>query len=363
MTAWCRGAKVSGGGSLLRMEPRRASTPPTAALPPRTPSPAPAVFLPAFGRGLAGLQHGFVALILGVTLLVALRVPGEMAQARSMRQIEEVVRVLQENAGEYEPGTSRGRGPDLQALAAGEGDFVSSTCMPWLLELLVIAPVFAGLSIVGVRAAEGRGSLGDLLAGFARWLPVVLSSFIILLAGTGLPVAAFLCSIAASVVAFSRHVPSDAAPASVLAVGASCGGLLLLALVLPILWISARLWFAPLRAADIDRPACNGLDAVKWSWRATRRMQWPLFALALVAAMVGSGAAFAAAEIAALTARRGGDPSIAVQVATSSVAWMLVLPGFVAVIGAAYAIVADSHEAAAPPIDPGAAPGTGGMAG
>jgi hypothetical protein len=345
------------------MDPRRASTPPTAALPLLAPSPAPAVFLPAFGRGLAGLQHGFVALILGVTLLVALRVPGEMAQARSMRQIEEVVRVLQENAGEYEPGTSRGRGPDLEALAAGEGDFVSSTCMPWLLELLVIAPVFAGLSIVGVRAAEGRGSLGDLLAGFARWLPVVLSSFIILLAGTGLPVAAFLCSIAASVVAFSRHVPSDAAPASVLAVGASCGGVLLLALVLPILWISARLWFAPLRAADIDRPACNGLDAVKWSWRATRRVQWPLFALALVAAVVGSGAAFAAAEIAALTAPRGGEPSIAVQVATSSVAWMLVLPGFVAVVGAAYAIVAESHEAAVPPIDPGAAPGTGGMAG
>ena len=345
------------------MDPRRASTPPTAALPLRAPSPAPAVFLPAFGRGLAGLQHGFVALILGVTLLVALRVPGEMAQARSMRQIEEVVRVLQENAGEYEPGTSRGRGPDLQALAAGEGDFVSSTCMPWLLELLVIAPVFAGISIAGVRAAEGRGGLGDLLAGFARWAPVVLSSFIILLAGTGLPVAAFLCSIAASVVAFSRHVPSDAAPASMLAVGASCGGILLLALVLPILWISARLWFAPLRAADIDRPACNGLDAVKWSWRATRRVQWPLFALAVVAAVVGSGAAFAAAEIAALTAPRGGDPSIAVQVATSSVAWMLVLPGFVAVIGAAYAIVAESHEAAVPPMHPGAAPGTGGMAG
>ena len=345
------------------MDPRRASTPPTAALPLRAPSPAPAVFLPAFGRGLAGLQHGFVALILGVTLLVALRVPGEMAQARSMRQIEEVVRVLQENAGEYEPGTSRGRGPDLQALAAGEGDFVSSTCMPWLLELLVIAPVFAGISIAGVRAAEGRGGLGDLLAGFARWAPVVLSSFIILLAGTGLPVAAFLCSIAASVVAFSRHVPSDAAPASMLAVGASCGGIMLLALVLPILWISARLWFAPLRAADTDRPACNGLDAVKWSWRATRRVQWPLFALAVVAAVVGSGAAFIAAEIAAFTAPRDGDPSIAVQVATSSVAWMLVLPGFVAVIGAAYAIVAESHEAAVPPMHPGAAPGTGGMAG
>ena len=345
------------------MDPRRASTPPTAALPLRAPSPAPAVFLPAFGRGLAGLQHGFVALILGVTLLVALRVPGEMAQARSMRQIEEVVRVLQENAGEYEPGASGGRGPDLEALAAGEDDFVSSTCMPWLVELLVVAPVFAGISIAGVRAAEGRGGLGDLLAGFARWTSVVLSSFIILLAGTGLPVAAFLCSIAASVVAFSRHVPSDAAPASMLAVGASCGGILLLALVLPILWISARLWFAPLRAADIDRPACNGLDAVKWSWRATRRVQWPLFALAVVAAVVGSGAAFAAAEIAALTAPRGGDPSIAVQVATSSVAWMLVLPGFVAVIGAAYAIVAEAHEAAVPPIDPGAAPGTGGMAG
>ena len=345
------------------MEPRRASTPPTAALPLRAPSPAPAVFLPAFGRGLAGLRHGFVALILGVTLLVALRVPGEMAQARSMRQIEEVVRVLQENAGEYEPGASRGRGPDLEALAAGEDDFVSSTCMPWLVELLVVAPVFAGISIAGVRAAEGRGGLGDLLAGFARWTSVVLSSFIILLAGTGLPVAAFLCSIAASVVAFSRHVPSDAAPASMLAVGASCGGILLLALVLPILWISARLWFAPLRAADIDRPACNGLDAVKWSWRATRRVQWPLFALAVVAAVVGSGAAFAAAEIAALTAPRGGDPSIAVQVATSSVAWMLVLPGVVAVIGAAYAIVAESHEAAVPPLHPGIAPGTGGMAG
>ena len=345
------------------MEPRRAIAPPTAVLPPRTPSPAPAVFLPAFVRGLAGLQHGFVALILGVTLLVALRVPGEMAQARSMRQIEEVVRVLQENAGEFDPGASRGRGPDLQALAAGEGDFLSSTCMPWLLELLVIAPVFAGLSIAGARAAEGSGGLGDLLAGFARWPAVVLSSFIILLAGTGLPVAAFLCSIAASVVAFSRHVPSDGAPASVLAVGASCGGVLLLALVLPILWISARLWFAPLRAADIDRPACNGIDAVKWSWRATRRVQWPLFALALVAAAVGSGAAFAAAEIAALTARRGGEPSIAVQVASSSMAWMLVLPGFVAVIGAAYAIVAESHEAAVPPMHPGVAPGTGGMAG
>jgi hypothetical protein len=345
------------------MEPRRAIAPPTAALPPRTPSPAPAVFLPAFVRGLAGLQHGFVALVLGVTLLVALRVPGEMAQARSMRQIEEVVRVLQENAGEFDPGASRGRGPDLQALAAGEGDFLSSTCMPWLLELLVIAPVFAGLSIAGARAAEGSGGLGDLLAGFARWPAVVLSSFIILLAGTGLPVAAFLCSIAASVVAFSRHVPSDGAPASVLAVGASCGGVLLLALVLPILWISARLWFAPLRAADTDRPACNGIDAVKWSWRATRRVQWPLLALALVAAAVGSGAAFAAAEIAALTARRGGEPSIAVQVASSSVAWMLVLPGFVAVIGAAYAIVAESHEAAVPPMHPGVAPGTGGMAG
>jgi hypothetical protein len=286
-----------------------------------------------------------------------------MAQARSMRQIEEVVRVLQENAGEFDPGASRGRGPDLQALAAGEGDFLSSTCMPWLLELLVIAPVFAGLSIAGARAAEGSGGLGDLLAGFARWPAVVLSSFIILLAGTGLPVAAFLCSIAASVVAFSRHVPSDGAPASVLAVGASCGGVLLLALVLPILWISARLWFAPLRAADTDRPACNGIDAVKWSWRATRRVQWPLLALALVAAAVGSGAAFAAAEIAALTARRGGEPSIAVQVASSSVAWMLVLPGFVAVIGAAYAIVAESHEAAVPPMHPGVAPGTGGMAG
>ena len=345
------------------MEPRRAIAPPTAALPLRAPADAPAVFLPAFGRGFGGLQHGFVALILGVTLLVALRVPGEMAQARSMRQIEEVVRVLQENAGEFDPGASRGRGPDLQALAAGEGDFLSSTCMPWLLELLVIAPVFAGLSIAGARAAEGSGGLGDLLAGFARWPAVVLSSFIILLAGTGLPVAAFLCSIAASVVAFSRHVPSDGAPASVLAVGASCGGVLLLALVLPILWISARLWFAPLRAADIDRPACNGIDAVKWSWRATRRVQWPLLALALVAAAVGSGAAFAAAEIAALTARRGGEPSIAVQVASSSMAWMLVLPGFVAVIGAAYAIVAESHEAAVPPMHPGIAPGTGGMAG
>jgi len=345
------------------MEPRRASTPPTAALPLRAPSPAPAVFLPAFGRGLAGLRHGFVALILGVTLLVALRVPGEMAQARSMRQIEEVVRVFQENAGEYEPGASRGRGADLEALAAGEGDFVSSTCMPWLLELLVIAPIFAGISIAGVRAAEGRGGLGDLLAGFARWAPVVLSSFIILLAGTGLPVAAFLCSIAASVVAFSRHVPSDAAPASMLAVGASCGGILLLALVLPILWISARLWFAPLRAADIERPACNGLDAVKWSWRATGRVQWPLLGLAVVAAVAGSAAAFTAAEVAALTAPRGGDPSIAVQVATSSVAWMLVLPGFVAVIGAAYAIVAESHETAVPPLHPGAVPGTGGMAG
>ena len=345
------------------MEPRRAIAPPTAALPPRAPGPAPSVFLSAFRRGWAGLQHGFVALILGVTLLVALRVPGEIAQARSMQQVGELVRVLQENAADFEPGASRGRGPDLEALAAGEGDFVTSCCMPWLLELLVIAPVFAGLSIAAARAAAGRGGLGDLLAGVARWAPVVLSSFLILLAGTGLPVAALLCSIVASMVTFSRHLPTDAAPASVLAVGASCGGVLLLALVLPILWISARLWFAPLRAADIDRPACAGLDAVKWSWRATRRVQWPLFALALVAAAVGSAAAFAAAEIAALTAPRGGDPSIAVQVATSSVAWMLVLPGFLAVIGAAYAIVADFHEAAVPPMHPGAAPGTGGMAG
>ena len=345
------------------METRRAIAPPTAALPLRAPAPAPIVFLPAFRRGLAGLRHGFVALILGVTLVVALRVPGEMAQARSMRQIGELVRVFQENAAEFEPGASRGRGPDLEALAAGEGDFVTSCCMPWLLELLVIAPVFAGLSIAAARAAEGQGGLGDLLAGFARWAPVVLSSFIILLAGTVHAVAAFLCSIAASVVAFSRHVPSDGAPASVLAVGASCGGVLLLALVLPILWISTRLWFAPLRAADIDRPACNGLDAVKWSWRATGRVQWPLFALAVVATVVGSAAAFTAAEIAARTAPRGGDPSIAVQVATSSVAWMLVLPGFVAVIGAAYAIVAESHEAAVPPICPGTVPGTGGMAG
>ena len=88
---------------------RRAIAPPTAALPLREPAPAPAVFLQAFRRGLAGLRHGFVALILGVTLVVALRVPGEMAQARSMRQIGELVHVLQENVAEFEPGASRGR--------------------------------------------------------------------------------------------------------------------------------------------------------------------------------------------------------------------------------------------------------------
>ena len=159
MAAWCRVAKVSGGGRLTCMEPRRAIAPPTAALPPRAPGPAPSVFLSAFRRGWAGLQHGFVALILGVTLVVALRVPGEIAQARSMQQVGELVRVLQENAADFEPGASRGRGPDLEALAAGEGDFVTSCCMPWILELLVIAPVFAGLSIAAARAAAGRGGL------------------------------------------------------------------------------------------------------------------------------------------------------------------------------------------------------------
>lgn len=305
------------------------------------PTVAPPVVGPALVKGFGGLGRGLGVLAAGAALVVLLRLPGQWIAARTVEDFTHAMDAMQPL---LEAALDGGAIPTPEALSAGAGGELGSAgsavlgagCGQWALELLVITPLFAGLSIAGVRADSARGvRAADLAAGFRRWLAVVLSGFIALLAGAGYPVLSAALPMSLGLGALGHAVGPS---------GAVAGGCCFAVLLLLVLWLSTRLWFATVRAADPARPPIDGLRAVMWSWKATSRLQGGLFVLAVLA-LCACGIGIPAM----LLAQEAAPPAwqAMARVCAAAAAECVVLPPLVACAGAAYHIVASHHE----PID------------
>jgi len=318
--------------------PSAAMGPPTDASAPVSPA---AGFVASCVRGAAGALRDRPALLAGSVLVIAAaNAPQQLAQWVASAGLERM-QASAEARGGAAP-TPEEAVADLVTGASACGWL----CGSFVFTLLVGVPAIAGAALAAARATAGDGRVGDLAAGFrGRWAPTALAGFVTVLVGGGAAVlAAILGSVA--VIGSASRVASGLVPPQVLSA-------LLWAVIALTLWLTVRLWFAVVRAADPRRPRIGGIAAVVSSWTWTEgSAQWNvavvgLAAFAAVLALLMPGHALWQPD------GNGGAPGvgIALMVAGGAVGCAAGL----ALMGAAYERLADANEPLPPPAAGGAA--------
>ena len=292
-------------------------------------SPA-AGFVGACVRGAAGALRARPALMAGSVLVIAAaNAPQQLAQWAASAGLERM-QASAEARGSAAP-TPEEAIADLVTAASSCGWLCGSLAFT----LLVGVPAIAGAALAAARATAGDGRAGDLAAGFrGRWVPTALAGFVTVLVGGGAAVlAAILGSVA--VLGPASRVASGLVPAPVLSA-------LLWAVIALTLWLTVRLWFAVVRAADPRRPRIGGIAAVVSSWTWTEgSAQWHvagvgLVAFAAVLALLMPGHA--------LWQPDGNGAAPGAGIALMVVGGAVGCAAGLALIGAAYERLADANE-------------------
>lgn len=299
----------------------------------------------AVKAGLAAWRARLPFLV-GVALLASLlHLPASFLQSSAGARAQEVM-ARAEARGNRQPEPEEAIG-DLQAL----GPSCCGLCGSLLLGVFLGAPMTAGAVVAGARCVRGNARLADAFAGFmpGRYLPTLSATLVTILIGGG------ATAILIGVQAVSMAGAASRVVGSVLGERTLVGLSVVLALVT--LWLSARLWFAVIRAADPDRPRVGGMAAVGRSWSWTEgSAQWGVLALVLPLAAVTALVVVPAGMLGA-----AAWPVQWIAFAVAATPWM-------AVLGAAYEELADANEpraGAAVPDAGGTSPdaGAGGMSG
>jgi hypothetical protein len=297
------------------------------------------IALESLATGMRALAAAPAVIVGGSLAVVLLQLPADLGQfalldtAREV--VQEVVRLVQESMDDPSAAASG------TASISRRDDGTGAVCFGALLDLFVASPVLAGVLVAAAHAAQGTVAWRDLGAGFLRFPAVMLAMVILTVSGASLSMLAALVGGVAWAASLPPAEPGTAIEldASMLACCSVAGALLI---VLPMLWGASRLWFAPIRAADLDRPPLAGHSCVAWSWRATKGCQLGLLGGTIV--LFGLACALAAPlRMLALQAAPAGMHGWA-GAAAWLVAAIAVLPVAVAVSGAAYAMIAQSHE-------------------
>lgn len=292
-------------------------------------------------RAAAGALRTQPTLMAGAMLVIAAaNAPQQLAQLAAAAGLERL-QASAEARGSAAP-TPEEAIADLATGAASCGWL----CGSFAFTLLVGVPAIAGAALAAARATAGDGRAADLAAGFrGRWAPTALAGFVTVLVGGGAAVlAAILGSVA--VIGPASRAASGLVPGPVLTA-------LLWAVIALTLWLTVRLWFAVVRAADPRRPRIGGMAAVVSSWTWTEgRAQWHvavvgLAAFATVLALLMPGHALWQPD------GNGAAPGvgIALMVAGGAVGGAAGL----ALMGAAYERLADANEPRQPPVAGGSA--------
>lgn len=300
--------------------------------------------LAAAGRAL-GSQHRVIFVV--VLALVAADVPFVLAQSAAQAAFDELGRAA--GGGDVSQLT-----PEQAGAAAGRA---AAGCCTWCgaqaYALFVVMPLVAGATVAGARAARGRARPGDLLAGFRRYGPTLVTTLATTLVGGGIAVTLVVATTLPSIGSATRTLGTVLPPPVVAAAIAALGAMTL--------WLTARLWFALTRVADPDRPRIGGVEAVVRSWQWTAGpLQWRIAALLLLCATAAVLLMLPGATMAGTASGEAPPPATpwgaAAALALGAIASV---PVFLLVLGAAYERVASRAEPIAPPVAP--APAEGGF--
>lgn len=274
-----------------------------------------------------------------VLAVVVMNLPGQAAQWAASARMEEVSARVE----------ARGDRPAEPSEALEDLSLMGPACC-WLcgsgcFTMLAVMPLTAGAVVAGARAVRGNARFSDLFCAFrrGRFLPTMLAVLVTVFIGGGAAVLVGVVNSVAVAGSASRAISTLITPAVMYAVVAVVAAVTL--------WLTARLWFALVRVADPDRPRIGGVDAVTQSWQwSAGPTQWRMLALVLLV-----GAAFAASFVpAGLVA--GGALGDAGAVSTVLATFLAVVAAWiggtvwVAVLGAAYELVAVRNEPIAPPV-------------
>lgn len=137
----------------------------------------------------------------------------------------------------------------------------------WVTGALIQYPVIAGAVIAAVRAQRGRmNDFGAILSGFRRFVPVVLTSLVVSVLSFAPMIPALLSF--GPVIWTTMTAPGTTPDFSkVNVLGAVLFGLVGL---VAYIWIYARCSVAVARVADPDLPLIGPIDAIRFSFDATR---------------------------------------------------------------------------------------------
>jgi hypothetical protein len=272
-----------------------------------------------------------------VLAVVLVNLPGQAAQWAASARMEQVsARLSARGDRPAEPAEAL---EDLSMMGPACGWLCGSGCFT----MVFVMPLTAGAVVAGARAVRGNGRVSDLLSAFrrGRFLPTMVTVLVTVFIGGGAAVLVGVVNSVAVAGSASRAISSLITPAVMYAVAAVVAAVTL--------WLTARLWFALVRVADPDRPRVGGVDAVTQSWQwSAGQTQWRMLALVVLVA-AGFVACLLPATIAWRVAGGGAAANVLGAVLAVAGAW-LGGTAWIAVLGAAYELVASRSEPLEPPV-------------
>lgn len=175
-----------------------------------------------------------------------------------------------------------------------QGPSFTLGCVSWIYNLLVGFPLILGAVIAGAEASQGRGSFGDLFAGFRRYGAALGSTLVLTAIAFACVIVAYLplvvgLGIALGIAKASGGTGADASEGAHAAIGAAMavGGLItLVVLVLLMAGILMRVALAPVAAIDPAMGPMGVVESFRFSWAATRGFGWSMFGFVLVAGIL-----------------------------------------------------------------------------
>lgn len=158
--------------------------------------------------------------------------------------------------------------------ASGDPDVVvttglGSTCLGYILNILVGGPMFAGIIVAGANAVGGGGKAADTFLGFKRYGRVLVANILVMLVSLGIGLVAavpmvILAMIGGAVGAANGN--SEAMVALFVIIGVV---LMLLLFVVGMGLVGARVFFAPAIVADPALGSLGVMEAFRLNWSRT----------------------------------------------------------------------------------------------
>lgn len=306
--------------------------------PDRRPPDVPGLVVEAIRAGLRAWRARLGMLSAVVVAVVLVNLPGQAAQWAASARMEQVsARLAARGDRPAEPAEAL---EDLSLMGPACGWLCGSGCFA----MVFVMPLTAGAVVAGARAVRGNGRVSDLLSAFrrGRFLPTMVTVLVTVFIGGGAAVLVGVVNSVAVAGSASRAISSLITPAVMYAVAAVVAAVTL--------WLTARLWFALARVADPDRPRVGGVDAVTQSWQwSAGPTQWRMLALVVLVA-AGFAACLVPAGLAASSDSRGALTPGALSVVLAVAGAWLGGTAWIAVLGAAYELVASRNEPLEPPV-------------